>query len=143
MSKGHPFYCEHCERYGFRSVTADGVIVKEGKVLLLKRAIEPKKGTWTLPGGFVKLEETTERAVIREVEEETGFKTEVENLLGVFSDPQRDVRHVVTVAYLLRVLHGKEKTNEESSQMQWFDLDGLPENIGFDHRQILESVPKK
>jgi 8-oxo-dGTP diphosphatase len=118
-------------------LTVDGVIFLKEKILLVKRSIKPYKGCWCLPGGHVRFGETVEEAVIREVEEETGLEVEIENLIGVYSNPKRDPRgHSVTIAYLLKALGGELRPDKsEASDIRFFD--NLPKKIGFDHRNII------
>ena len=118
-------------------LTVDGVIFLDGKVLLVKRAIKPFKGYWTLPGGHVRLGETVEDAVHREIKEETGLDVEIEKMVGIYSDPKRDPRgHVITIAYILKPIGGELKFDEEeASDIKYFR--NLPKKIGFDHRKII------
>jgi len=86
-------------------IAVDGVLIKDGKILLVRRGKEPFRGYYALPGGFVEYGETVERAVVREVYEETGIKTRVKELLGVYSDPNRDPRgHVISIAFILEYI---------------------------------------
>jgi len=81
------------------ALTVDGILIKNGSILLIQRKHSPFQGTWALPGGFVEYGEKTENAMIREMSEETGLKIKICALLGVYSDPHRDPRgHTVTVA---------------------------------------------
>ncbi|NPA76967.1 MAG: NUDIX hydrolase [Candidatus Diapherotrites archaeon] len=123
-----------------REVAVDCVIMKDGKVLLLKRAHEPFNGYWVLPGGHVESNESVEDAAVREMREELGLDVEIGRLIGVFSDPHRDPRGLVSVAFLARAAGGDVQLNREASEYAWFPLDELPENIGFDHKEILEGV---
>ena len=75
-------------RYKSPKLTADGLILKDKKVLLIKRKNYPFKGKWALPGGFVEYNEKTEDTAIREVFEETGLNTKINSLVGVYSDPK-------------------------------------------------------
>ncbi len=120
-----------------RCAAVDGVVVKEGKVLLLKRAHEPYRGYWVLPGGFIE-QETAEEAVVREVREETGLFVEPVQLIGVFSRPERDPRGVISIAFLCRVVGGTLTSSEEGTAA-WFPLYQLPP-LGFDHAEILEKA---
>jgi 8-oxo-dGTP diphosphatase len=135
---------EGCIRYGRKPALAtDGILVKDGKILLVKRGKGPFKGYHALPGGFVEYGETVEEAVVREVKEETALKTEVVRLLGVYSDPERDPRgHVISVVWELRLLGGKLKAGDDAAEAVWVDGDRLPE-MAFDHLEILKNSLKK
>ena len=124
----------------FPKVTVDGVVLKDEKILLIKRKNQPFKGKWALPGGFVDYGETAEDAVVREVLEETGLNTRVGSLFGVYSDPQRDPRgHTITVVYLLEVCGGFLKSGDDAVEVGFFALDDLPV-LSFDHEKIIKDV---
>lgn len=120
------------------SVTADGIIIRGHEIALVKRGKEPFKGTYALPGGFLEHGETLEHCAVREVYEETGLKTEIVDLVGVFSDPARDPRgQVVTAVYQLRPIGGTLKGGDDASAADWLPLDKLPK-LAFDHGKIIE-----
>ncbi len=120
------------------------VLNNKGEVLLMKRKIEPFKGLWGIPGGHVEHGERVEKAVLREIREETGLKCKIVKLLGVYSGPKRDPRyHAVSVAYLLKIISGKLHNSFESSEQKFFNLSKLPANLGFDHEQILNDYLKE
>lgn len=121
-------------------VAVDAIVVNgKGEILLLKRKINPFRGLWVVPGGHVEYGETVEEAVIREVLEETGLKCKIVRLLGVYSDPRRDPRfHTVSAAFVLKIVSGKLKNSFESTEQKFFSWKNLPQNLGFDHRQILK-----
>ena len=70
-------------------LTTDGIVLIDERLVLIKRGHEPGKGSWALPGGIVEYGETTERCVERELEEETGLRTKVLDLVGVYSNQAR------------------------------------------------------
>lgn len=125
------------------TLTVDGVFVKNGKVLLVKRAIYPYSGYWVLPGGRVEHGERIEDSLKREMREELSIRVLRMELIGVYSDPKRDPReHRVTAAFLIRKKSGNIKLNYEANMADYFPLDKLPAKIGFDHRRILEDCKK-
>ncbi len=130
-------------KYENPKLTVDGVIFKSNKILLIKRKNPPFKDIWALPGGFVEYNEKTEDAVVREIFEETGLKTKVKSLLGVYSDPSRDPRgHTVSVVYVL--VSGDEKVvaGDDASLAKFFNVDDLPE-LAFDHKVIINDAVNK
>lgn len=105
-------------------VGVGGVVIKEGKILMIKRAFEPGAGKWSIPGGMVELGESLSEACAREVEEETGIEVEVLELINVFDMIDRDdagkVRyHYVLVDFLVKPVGGEEKMSAEASDMRW------------------------
>jgi len=123
---------------GHIRLAVDGVILHKGRLVLVQRAYEPYKGKFALPGGFVELGEKTEEAVVREAHEETGLKTAVKRLLGVYSAPKRDPRgHVASSVYELKVLGGKLKKNDEVASIKLFPLNKVPK-LAFDHSRIVK-----
>jgi len=118
-------------------LAADAVIVRGGKVLLVKRAGEPFRGKWALPGGMVEEGERAAEAAVREAREETGVEVRAVGLIGVFDAPGRDPRgRVVSVAYKCEFVGGEIKKGSEALDAKWFPLAGLPE-LGFDHANVL------
>lgn len=126
--------------YKSPSITADGILIKNQQILLVKRKNQPFKGKWALPGGFVEYEEKTEDTVIREVLEETGLKTKINHLAGVYSDPDRDPRgHTITVAYILDIIGGELVAGDDASDVKFFNVKELPD-LSFDHSKIINEV---
>lgn len=124
------------------ALTADAVLLKGREVLLIRRAREPWKGMWALPGGFVEVGERVEEAARRELMEETGLRGDIVDLLGVWSDPKRDPRgHIVTTAFVMKVsgIVDVGLDEEETIEARWFPLDKLPE-LAADHAQILAAA---
>jgi len=131
------------------SVTVDIILftVKENnlKALLVKRAIDPFKDMWAIPGGFIKINESLEEAAKRELVEETNVKDVYLEQLYTFGDPKRDPRtRVVTVAYfaLVNSEKFKLKASTDVKDVRWFSMYELPE-LAFDHKKILEYALKR
>ena len=84
--------------------TVDTIIQKDSKILLVKRKKDPFKQKMVLPGGFVNEGERVEDAAIREVKEETSLYIEIDNILGVYSDPSRDRRgHIMSTVFIGKI----------------------------------------
>lgn len=125
------------------NVTVDGVLFTDNSVLLVKRKNPPFQGMWALPGGFVEYGETTERAVIREVREETGLITSISSLLGVYSDPSRDPRgHTISVVYLIKRENGDLSGGDDAEDAVFHPLNRLPD-LSFDHKKIIQDAIRR
>jgi len=128
-----------------RCTAVDGVVVREGKVLLIRRAKEPFKGLWALPGGYLEEKEDIWQAVKREVWEETGTEVEPLFVVGVFSSPDRDPRGVVSVAVACSFLKAAGEGSEEVEEVAWLPIEDVVEGrvkLAFDHREIVERYAK-
>lgn len=110
-------------------VAVGGVVCREDQVLLIKRGTDPGKGTWSIPGGVVRLGESLREAVVREVREETGLDVEAVEQLGTVERIERDqgrVRfHYVIVDYACRVKGGTPKAGSDANDIRWFALGEL------------------
>ena len=123
--------------------TVDGVLFEDGKILLTRRATDPYKGSWVLPGGHVDPDETVEQTVVREFREETGLDVQITGHVGVYSDPKRDPRwHTVSNAFMVRNMGGTLTVNTEVTEFGFFAESDLPASIGFDHREIIKDAFK-
>lgn len=126
------------------AMTADNVIFGfDGdalQVLLVERGIDPFKGSWALPGGFMRMNETVDECARRELMEETNVHDVYLEQFHVFSDPDRDPRgRVVTVAYIALVRPSDHDVigGDDASRAMWFDVDMLPP-LAFDHLEIID-----
>ncbi|MEM2870443.1 MAG: NUDIX domain-containing protein [Thermoplasmata archaeon] len=118
-------------------LTVDAIVETSKGLLLVRRRHPPFQGRYALPGGFVECGETVEEAVVREVREETGLRTRVTGLVGVYSDPSRDPRgHTVSVVFSLRITGGSLKGSDDASEAAFFDIWRLPE-LAFDHSRVV------
>jgi 8-oxo-dGTP diphosphatase len=125
------------------SVTVDGVVFgyedAQLKLLLIQRGIEPFKGAWALPGGFVQENETLDDAARREVKEETNVDKIYLEQLYTFGDLERDPRgRVISVAYLALVRPSafKLRATTDATHAEWFEMNALPK-LAFDHKHIV------
>ena len=120
--------CPSCNHIVFfdPKVSVIAFITKQQQVLLVQRDVEPAKGLWSLPGGYVELGEHPTDALKREILEETGLTIEVHHVLDVFYTPSHN-NHVVVIAYQAEVNGGKIQAADDAAQVQWFTKGNLPE----------------
>jgi len=149
--------CPHCgqvvEKYRNPFPTVDIIIEmasgsygvmgqgKAGNIVLIERK-NPPFG-WALPGGFVDYGESLEVAAIREAEEETCLKVRLLYQLGAYSAPTRDPRfHTISVVFVASAT-GTPKAADDAKDVGIFSRDSLPENLAFDHGEILQDYFEK
>lgn len=111
-------------------ISVGAVILDNNNVLLVRRAAQPGRGLWAIPGGNVRLGEKLEDAVKREVEEETGLKVEVGKIIDVVEviikdDEGRIEYHYVIVDYEAKVIGGKLRASSDALEVKWFNLNEL------------------
>nr|WP_321357449.1 NUDIX hydrolase [uncultured Draconibacterium sp.] len=129
-------------KYPRAALTVDAIVFVKNDattlVLLIQRGREPFKNKWALPGGFVDMDETLEKACIRELEEETGLQVEKMQQFRTYDAIDRDPRHrTISVIYSVEVEEQKPvKGSDDAAQAKWFSTDDLPE-LTFDHTEIL------
>lgn len=139
-------FCPNCQRYYDRHVVVEGLVIKDRQVLLVMRDLEPDKGKWALPGGFINWDETGEAAVLREIGEETGAHGEVLGFFGAYSDPKSQDNDLQNIALVYLIALTDEQfvpQPGEVTKVQWFSLAALPDVIAFDHRQKIEEYKQK
>lgn len=108
----------------------------EHPIVLIERK-NPPFG-WAIPGGFVDIGETIENAARREAQEETSLEVTLTELLGIYSDPQRDARgHTVSAVYIAHA-RGAPQAQDDAANLKLYDITNLPHELAFDHQQILE-----
>ncbi len=135
---------EYCYRYPHPAVTTDCVIFGfDGtalKILLVERGIEPYKGKWALPGGFINPDEDAEAGALRELREETGISSAYMEQFHTYSTPDRDPRErVITIAYLALVKLQDVKGGDDAADARWFPVNDTP-GLAFDHDLILRDA---
>lgn len=132
-------------RYQHPAITVDVVLFtildNDLKVLLVQRRIEPYQGLWSLPGGFVLMEESLEEAALRKLKEKTNVDEIYLEQLYTFGDIDRDPRaRVITVSYYALVSSERftlKHSSEAVSDVKWFSIYALPE-LAFDHAPIVD-----
>ena len=104
-------------------------------VLLVRRGIEPFKGYWDIPGGFLEPGEHPEEGARREAFEETGLQVELSRLHGIYMDgyDDPDSRPTLNIYYVAQPIGGAERAASDAVELRWFGWDELPAQIAFAH----------
>lgn len=136
----------HTYQFPRAALTVDCVVFgldeSELKVLLIERGLEPFKGKWALPGGFVRVDETVYEAARRELAEEAGLKDVFLEQLYTFGEVDRDPRErVVSVAYyaLVKLVDYTTQAATDAADARWFPVTKVP-RLAFDHGDILATA---
>ena len=112
------------------------MLERDGRVLLAKRAIEPRAGHWDLPGGFLEEGEEALDGLRREFQEETGLEIEPVDWLGACMDPY-DSYFVLGLTWLVRA-EGEPRAADDVAELRWFERDELPAEMAFaSQRRVL------
>lgn len=112
-------------------VGAAVLAVRDGQVLLIKRAVDPARGSWCMPGGFMEMGETPQETAVRECKEESGFDVEISRLIDVFYYENYRGSGVLIV-YKGKVIGGGGQPADDAEEVGFFGPDELPDNIIFD-----------
>ena len=124
------------------SITVDIIIINEKEeFILIKRKNDPFKDYWAIPGGFVDYGETVENAAIREAKEETNVSVKLIDIIGVYSDFDRDPRgHTISIVFLASGNMENMKANSDAKDINIFSINDLKKTkLAFDHGKILNN----
>lgn len=144
--------CPGCDYVHFRATSsaAVAVVVHEGRVLMIRRAIQPYRGSWGFPGGFQEHGESLEETAVRETLEETGLRVEVERVLHV-AHTRDDPRKIVNAVSFLarpsetcgRAIAAGLRAADDASEARFFLLAELPSEIAFESsRAVLDALQR-
>jgi ADP-ribose pyrophosphatase YjhB (NUDIX family) len=115
--------CGHIAYVNPRLVVTTLPITDDGRLVLLRRGIEPGRGAWAQPGGFLEVDETVHEAAIRETLEETGLQIEPGEIIGLYT---RLEAAVVTIAFEARVVGGSAAPTREALEVATFEPEAIP-----------------
>ena len=122
--------CSHCRFVDYINpkIIAASVVTKGSKILLCRRAIDPRKGFWTLPAGFMEQGETVEEAARREAREEANAEIRIDRMLAVYSVPRISQVQIMFRAELVSDI----SPGPESLEVELFDWRDIPwSNLAF------------
>jgi ADP-ribose pyrophosphatase YjhB (NUDIX family) len=135
------FDCAACGRrhYLNSKPCVGGLVVRDGRVLLVKRAFEPFKDWWDVPGGFLEAGEHPHDGVARELLEESGLEVRPGALVGIYMDRYGDDGDpTLNLYYECAVVGGAELAGDDAAELGWFQPDALPEQVAFESgRRVL------
>ncbi len=120
--------------------TAAVIIKKHREILLVKRSVDPQKGKWCLPGGFVEMDESPEQCCLRELKEETNLKGDIDKLVGVYLSKNPIYQSVLVIGFRLNNIRGRARAGDDSEEVRYFDLNGLPEIAFRSHLSLIGDV---
>jgi ADP-ribose pyrophosphatase YjhB (NUDIX family) len=125
--------CPECGFIFFRDpkVAAGVLVERDGKVLLVKRGVDPNKGDWAFPAGFVEIDEGPIQGALRELTEETGFIGKITGLLGAFHNRSDPRGPIVIILYRAQIVGGELHPADDAEEVKFFARDELPKNIAF------------
>ncbi len=138
-------YCSRCGKIYYENPTPVVAVIardNEGKILLIKRNIEPRRGEWALPSGFMELEESPIEASLRELAEETGLKGRSKKLIGVYPNNSEIHGYLVTIIYEVEILGGKLCAGDDAEEAEFFAVNQIPPLAFQSHREALGEVLK-
>ena len=101
-------------------------VLPDGRLVLIRRKNEPFAGKWAIPSGFIEYDETPEAAALRELKEETGLNGEIISLLDIAQKESTVYGSVLVITYIVRVLNGEMKAQDDALEIAAFPLDNLP-----------------
>lgn len=121
--------CTRCGQTLFfdPKVAVTTLILQEDRVLLVRRANDPRQGWWALPAGFVEWDEDPKAAAARECLEETGLIVQIEELLDVFHTPDDGGAADIVIAYRGRITGGTLSAADDAEAAAWFTRDAIPQ----------------
>lgn len=125
--------CPDCGFVFFREpkVAAGALIERDGAVLLVRRSVDPKKGSWALPAGYMEIDEGPIAAAIRECFEETGVVVRITGLFGVYHVANDPRGAGVVILYRAVLESGEIKAGDDASEVKFFRPSELPDDIAF------------
>lgn len=121
--------CSYCGTiYYDNPIPSVAVVVRKekGKLLLVKRKAEPKKGFWALPGGFIDGGESAIQAALREMKEETGLEGIIKRLVQIYHHESKMYGHVMIIVYEVNITGGQLQAGDDAECADFFDIEELP-----------------
>lgn len=148
LRKDDNLECTKCDFVNYRNPrpTATALVLYKNKLLLTKRARDPYKGCWDLPGGFINKGESAEKAAIRELKEETGLDIKIKGILGIYPDQYisgSNSCYTLCIVYIANTKSISLKALDDVIESKWFSKRDIPKHIAFkSNRQAIKDFLK-
>ena len=139
-------YCPACDAVQYENpIPATAAVVFNGSqhLLLVKRGMEPSKGEWCLPGGFLEVDESPNQGVLRELQEETGLRGEVNELIDIVCEDSPLYGPLIIIGYRVSADGGDLQAGDDAAEVQFFPIDNLPHITFVSHQSILDAVLRR
>ena len=123
------YHCYNCKTIHYQNPkpTATLILPRKNQILLVRRAFEPAKGLWSLPGGFLELGETLEEGAKRELREETNLIGNMSSLLGTCSHFNSIFGDILLIGMIMNIANWDElQTGDDAYDATFFDIDKCP-----------------
>ena len=139
----------HCDKCGFvfyqnPAPAAGAIIIRDDKILMVKRSIYPGLGDWCIPAGFMEWTEHPQQTAIRELKEETGLDIGISSIFDIFMGMDDPRTHAVLILYHGTIMGGELRPGDDAAEAIFFDFNSIPENIAFQaHRDALALYRKR
>ena len=139
-------YCRTCDTIHYENplpATAAVVLDDEEHLLMVKRGMEPGKGEWCLPGGFVEMDESPSEGVLRELHEETGLRGRVDRLIDAVYEDSSFYGPLIIIGYQITPQGGRLQAGDDAAEVRYFSLAELPRVAFNSHQTIIDKTGRK
>lgn len=138
--------CPECGFVDFHNPApaAGAIVIRDRKLLLVKRAENPYKDDWCIPAGFMEWDESPRTCAEREIEEETGLTIEAGDLFEIYSGTDDPRTNAILVLFHCNITGGDLQASDDATAAMFFDKGNIPENIAFEaHRRAIADLEER
>ena len=118
------------------------ILNSRNEIVVIKRAVEPNKGEWALPSGYIEIDQSPEQAASVEMKEETGLQGKVTKFLGYFDDSSPIYEKVISFGFLMEPTGGLLQAGDDAAEARYVHLNDIPPLAFSSHEYFVELVRK-